>query len=403
MFLSGIGFSRLRFRNTITIGAAIAIATVGVVRAERLMPDLSEIFKCSTGTACVTGKSTGASTWGVYGTSVNADGVHGITDSSANSGVAGFANNASGGHGVFGSSKAGDGVHGQTYTTTGNSGVAGLASGTSGNGYGVYGNSSNGIGVYGTSSAANNSGVFGTSSAANGTGVTGNSNSFNGVFGSTNATYNESGVAGVLGEAANEDVPGVLGAAPKGTNAIGVEATANDQTEPALYAFTEGTGTYIASFQNLSSGIGLSCLINAQTDLHCDGTITSGLDVRIQHRNSAGRAVVAYASESATPTIEDLGVAQLHEGIARVELPGDFSSVMSHQDAYYVFLTPMGESRGLYVSMQTAAGFEVRENERGRSNVEFQFRIVAVPNGARNVRLPAAPRIPDLTPRDLRH
>jgi hypothetical protein len=362
MFLSGIGFTRLRFRNTITIGAAIAIATVGVVRAERLMPDLSEIFACKTGTACVTGKSTGTDTWGVYGTSKNADGVHGITDSGANSGVAGFANGTTGaGHGVYGQSSVGDGVHGQTYTTTGNSGVAGLSSGTKGSGYGVYGNSTNGDGVFGTTSVSYAAGNL---------------------------------VGGVVGSSNSNNVPGVFGQAGKGSNAYGVEAMASGQDSPALYALSEGADTYIAQFWNMTSGEGVSCTINAQADLHCDGTITSGLDVRIRQRSGAGRAVVAYASESATPTIEDLGVAQLRDGVARVELPGDFSSVMSHQDAYYVFLTPMGESRGLYVSMQTAAGFEVRENERGHSNVEFQFRIVGVPNGERNVRLPAAPRTP---------
>ncbi len=329
--------------SAIAAGAIIATASVGVVRAERFFPDTSQTFKCSTGTACVTGKSTGTSTWGVYGTSKDADGVHGITNSALNSGVAGFATNSAGGHGIYGQSAAGDGVHGQTYTTTGNSGVAGLSGGTSGSGYGVYGNSSNGPGVFGTS----------------------------GVIGS----------AGVIGQAGN------------GSGAFGVEAMANGTSSPALFAFAEGASTYIATFTNQTSGKGVSCIINPEADLGCAGSITGG-EVKVRRKNSAGQSVLAYASESATPTIEDLGVGQMHEGVANVELPADFSSVMSHHDAYYVFLTPMGESRGLYVSMQTGAGFEVRENERGRANVEFEYRIVAVPNGARNVRLPLAPRLP---------
>ncbi len=354
MSLSSIGFIRSRLRTTATIGAAIAIATVGVVRAERLMPDVSKIFACSTGKACVTGKSTGTSTWGVYGTSTNADGVHGITDSPLNSGVAGFANSSSGGHGIYGYSVAGDGVHGQTYTTSGDSGVAGLSGGTSGSGYGVYGNSSNGPGVFGTS------------------GVTGS--------------------AGVIGQAGSD------------SEAYGVEATSTGPQGPALFAFAQGSGTYIATFTNQTSGKGVSCIIDPHADLSCAGSITGGDDIKVERRSGTGQPVLAYASESATPTIEDLGVGQMHEGVAYVELPSDFSSVMSHRDAYYVFLTPMGESRGLYVSMQTAAGFQVRENERGRSNVEFQFRIVAVPNGERNVRLPAAPRTPVFAnPRDLRN
>jgi hypothetical protein len=347
MSLSSGRYLRSFIFSGFALVTAIAIATSGAVRAEHYGPDASKTFKCTGGTACVTGDSTGSgNTWGVYGFGLNADGVHGITDSASNSGVAGFANGSGGGNGVYGSSTAGPGGYFQTSSTAGQSGIAGFSQSSTGSGNGVYGRSNNGVGVYGVT----------TSSSSSATGV--------------------------------------LGIASSGTNAFGVEAQASNQTNPALFALAQGSGTYIATFTNQTSGHGVSCIIDPGANLTCAGTIQGGGDVKVRQKNNGGQAVLAYTSESATPTIEDLGAARLREGSANVELPSDFSSVMSHSDAYYVFLTPMGDTRGLYVAMQTPVGFQVRESEHGRANVAFEYRIVAVPNGERNVRLPAAPPIP---------
>jgi hypothetical protein len=54
---------------------------------------------------------------------------------------------------------------------------------------------------------------------------------------------------------------------------------------------------------------------------------------------------------------------------------------------YHVFLTPKGECRGLYISKESATGFEVHELGGGRSNVAFDYRVVALRRGYENVRL----------------
>jgi hypothetical protein len=48
------------------------------------------------------------------------------------------------------------------------------------------------------------------------------------------------------------------------------------------------------------------------------------------------------------------------------------------------------------VAQKYAAGFVVRENERGRSSADFDYRIVAHPVGASEQRFPAVkePRVP---------
>jgi hypothetical protein len=115
----------------------------------------------------------------------------------------------------------------------------------------------------------------------------------------------------------------------------------------------------------------------------------------MRHANANGQHVLAYAAESATATIEDVGTARLIDGAAKVEIDPSFAAVMDHK-WYYVFLTPLGDTRGLYVSAKTPSAFQVRESEGGRSRLDFDYRIIAHPLDAKNDRLSLAPamRVP---------
>jgi hypothetical protein len=52
-----------------------------------------------------------------------------------------------------------------------------------------------------------------------------------------------------------------------------------------------------------------------------------------------------------------------------------------------VFITPEGDSRGVYVTAKTSLGFTVRENQGGQSTLAFSYRIVAKPYGEHPARL----------------
>lgn len=114
--------------------------------------------------------------------------------------------------------------------------------------------------------------------------------------------------------------------------------------------------------------------------------------VRSRLRATTGQRVLAYGSESASATIEDVGKARLFDGIANVEIPPDFDAVIDRNSDYYVFVTPLGDTHGLYVSEQTPTAFQIRESMRGRSNIAFDYRIVARSVDASPDRLPLAPR-----------
>ena len=260
---------------------------------------------------------------------------------SCSSGTACVEGNSTGSNtwGVYGVGTVGDGVHGVTSSTNGNSGTTGISTGTSGNGHGVYGRSSNGDGVYGITTQNDNStvGVYGD--AGNGWGLVGES-------------ADTSGDYAVIGGAGDKSATNLL-------------VVRNNSTDGY-------------------------CIIDPNANLSCTGVI-SGSDVRVRQQNSGGRHVLAYAPESASATIEDVGTARMYDGVANVQIGPDFASVMD-RNWYYVFLTPLGDTRGLYVSVKTPAAFQVRETLRGRNSLAFDYRIVAHPLGASNDRLPAATR-----------
>lgn len=330
------------------IGATVAVSSLAIVRAEHVAPDTS-VYKCNSGNACLTGDSSSSKTLGIRAVG------------------------------------PGTGLQGETSTTASGSGVAGISTATTGNGHGVYGKSSNGDGVYGTSSTAN--GVYGITSSER----TGR-NPAAGVYGTSSAL----GGVGVEGTSTAKGGDGVLAENFEGATALLAVAFEESYTTPKQDIF-EAVNQFGSGF------VSAECNINTQATMYCSGGFTSGTQMLTQQRAEAGRHVLTYSAQSATPTIEDLGVAQMRDGIANVELPADFASVMEHSNPYYVFLTPMGDTSGLYVSMENAAGFQVRENMRGRSNVTFQYRIIGVPLGERNLRLPTAPamnvpRLPKLPP-----
>lgn len=244
------------------------------------------------------------------------------------------------------------------------------------------GGSSTGHGTLGVWGIGPNDGVLGVTSATNGkAGVRGLSSENRGVgYGVLGRSLNGHGVVGI---ATLKSDSGVLGTNEKG---FGVTAESKGHGSAALVSIAESHHTAI--FFGYSSVQPANCTIDADANLSCTGSI-GGTAVETTHRNDRGERVHAYASESATATIEDVGTARMTGGVANVRFDPAFASVMDRR-WYYVFLTPLGDTRGLYVAMKTPLGFQVRETERGRSNLEFDYRIVAHPVDSGDDRLPAA-------------
>ena len=103
-----------------------------------------------------------------------------------------------------------------------------------------------------------------------------------------------------------------------------------------------------------------------------------------------GSMVKVFSVEAPEVMFEDYGSGQLNAGLVSVSVEEKFAQTVNLSKGYYVFLSPKGDCKGLYVTNETDAGFEVREMSGGASSVAFDYHIVAYRNGYENVRLPAA-------------
>jgi hypothetical protein len=102
---------------------------------------------------------------------------------------------------------------------------------------------------------------------------------------------------------------------------------------------------------------------------------------------------------------------QLSNGSATVQLEPGFAALVKTDD-YHVFLTPNGDTRGLYVSNRSQSGFTVHEAQAGTGSVSFSYRLVARRKDVTGARLehveeppaiqllklspPETPTVPDL-------
>jgi hypothetical protein len=104
-----------------------------------------------------------------------------------------------------------------------------------------------------------------------------------------------------------------------------------------------------------------------------------------------------HSIESPESWFEDFGRAQITGGRAWVDLDPDFAAVVDTED-YHVFLTPEGDSNGLYVSRSETEGFEVREQQDGTSGLTLSYRVVARRKEASETGRLAKVELPEETP-----
>ncbi len=307
--------------------------------------------------------STAAAAAGVFGsanaTSGQTVGVYGLNESTS-TGAAGVSGTASGLSGQT------IGVYGvDSSTTNGAAAVYGLALGNSGNTLGVYGKSVSSIGV----------GVYGVAVGPSGSQPPQELNPF-GVWGDTVGLPIGNGYTAGFG---------VLGTAGASTAGGFYNNSSNDAT---LLLENEGSGgTNIVNqaaplLEAYGGNSGKGCMMDVSGTLNCDGTVTAVVPTA-----GGARKVSLYAVQSPENWFEDFGSGVLSSGAATITLDATFTQTVNTGTGYHVFLTPNGDSKGLYVSQKTATSFEVREQGGGHSSIAFDYRIVAKRNGYENVRL----------------
>jgi hypothetical protein len=254
---------------------------------------------------------------------------------------------------VEGSSTGGVGVHGQSSTYWGVAGESGYG--------GVYG----GGNTYGVFGASSDTGVYGYSDTTWGTGVSG--------WGATGVWGTSADGNGVAGEGYLHGV--------RGTGYyVGVSGSG---TETGVY----GYGETLAGVYGESAGYGVHGYSSGSYALYAEGDIGyTGSIVQVVPLAS-NRVVSLNAMQSPENWFEDFGSGQLQDGAAEITLDPTFAETVNTESGYHVFLTPNGDSQGLYIARKSPAGFEVREQRGGKSDIAFDYRIVARRRGYETVRL----------------
>jgi hypothetical protein len=328
-------------------GPTLATETVGAVgfaaNGDGLIGETTVNHSTTPGTiAGVAGEdlgTNGAPNDGVLGTTSGGGyGVDGVSGTNALGGVRGYATSGDGGDfyshthtGVYGSTLYGSG--GFFYAFSGSGVTAQLDATTPG--------------------AFPQTGVMGSSNSSVGVGVWG---------GSSNGG---TGYEGVYGQA---DFIGLVGQL---TNAGVV------------------SGHYaLATLSSPGEGGAVTFSVDDAGNVNTPGTITHA----VASRN--GLVGETFTSHTMSQTIEDTGTASLARGAGTVKLDAAFAQLINDAN-YQVFLTPNGDSRGLYVTGKSLTSFAVRENQGGASTLSFDYRIVAHVNGhaSDRVALVARPKV----------
>jgi len=245
-------------------------------------------------------------------------------------------------------------------------------------------------------------GVWGSSSGAQG--VQGSSSASHGVFGQTSANF----ASGVSGNAVTAQGVGVTGQSGPG---IGVSASSTSNA--ALFAVS-GSSTAVIGRTTTGKAAEFFGAVEITGDFTASGMKSAAVRV------ADGSVRRMYCLESPVSYFEDMGTGQVTGGSGSVTLDPMFVSTVSTDD-YFVYLTPEGDCRGLYVESKSPNGFTVGELMGGSSTLKFSWRVVAKRTGITNERfapvsmsldknagpklapqhVPEVPDVPTLKPNNL--
>ena len=167
-------------------------------------------------------------------------------------------------------------------------------------------------------------------------------------------------------------------------NAVGAYITNQSKTKDTMVIDQPVSSSAYALFiENANNGL---LAVNTNGNLYVRGTVTA--DASLQRTHNPNSTAMSYSAQTSQPVMEDFGTAQLVDGSATVALAADFRETIDGTSRYLVFMTPNGDTNGLYVATRTPSGFVVRETHGGRSSFSFDYRIVAQQYGQTGRRIP---------------
>jgi len=206
-----------------------------------------------------------------------------------------------------------------------------------------------------------------------------NSNTGSGVYGhNTNTTGTDNFAFGVYGVSDNANIGvGVGGLGINGVAGVGANGVSGASLIPG------GSGV-----------VGFATATNGNFGLYSYGnTGGTGSKAAIVKTQDYGWLQM-YSMESPGVLFEDVGSAQLVDGVAVVTFDPKFAETVNLNLPYQVFVTPLDDC-ALYVTDKTIKSFTVRALGDAKCSLAFDYRIIAKRLGYEDIRM--APAVdPDL-------
>jgi hypothetical protein len=112
----------------------------------------------------------------------------------------------------------------------------------------------------------------------------------------------------------------------------------------------------------------------------------NNLDAHLQE-NGNGSNTVLYTNVSTDVTVQTSGYATLTSGHANIAFDQAFAASVSTEQPVVVTVTPMGNSKGVYLAEVSKSGFKVVENNDGTSNVTVSYIAIGKRAGYENPKL----------------
>lgn len=287
----------------------------------------------------------------------------------------------------------GGGVYGSvTGGTTAFAAVQGEYSGTYASSAGVRGINFASVTVSGTSFSSPISGVNGT--LPNTSPGTYSQTAQFGVNGSVPSNTGRT-VGGVIGLNFQNGAYGMLGY--RRSNGIGYGSLSST-------AAGSGVGAKSSSITDTSVGMGTQGgFLGAQIrgnqfglitkgDLigqYTDGSSVTTKGFAVISKDAKGNKATTYVPTSTTVDVSTKGTGKLVNGYAKISFDKNYSLLTSKDKPVIVTVSPMGETKGVYVTEVTTDGFIVKENGKGNSNASFFWIAIGEKNNADDMKMPA--------------
>jgi len=122
---------------------------------------------------------------------------------------------------------------------------------------------------------------------------------------------------------------------------------------------------------------------------YTDGSSISNKGYAVVNTTKEGNKTITYAATSTTVDVSTKGTGKLVNGSAKIAFDANYSQLTAKDKPVIVTVTPMGETKGVYIAEVTNDGFIVKENGNGTSNASFYWIAIGEKNNASELNVPA--------------